>query len=263
MKYKHKFKALALTLVCAAILSPNTSALGFEAVPTSMNGCDTSIDSRLIGSTTYVKLSEISSLLGAVTGCEPSIEAEEGKIYISARGRYFGGSENLELDGEIFVPIRSAAKAYGTEVEWREESRSVELLAKDSREIASGDEFYREDELYWLSRIIYAEAGSEPFEGKVLVGNVVMNRMRSDEFPDTIYSVIFDRKYGVQFTPTANGTIYTAPNEDSIIAAKLCLDSFSLSKDALYFLNPELAKSFWITKNRPFLFKVGGHEFYS
>ena len=87
--------------------------------------------------------------------------------------------------------------------------------------------------------------------------------MFSDEFPNTIYDVIFDRKYGVQFSPVANGSIWNTPNADSVAAAKICLDAYYLSRDALYFLNPDLATNFWIPNNRDFLIKVGGHEFYS
>ena len=68
--------------------------------------------------------------------------------------------------------------------------------------------------MMWLSRILYAEANTEPLAGKIAVGNVIMNRVKSPEFPDTIYSVIFDRKYGVQFTPVANGSVYNNANEE-------------------------------------------------
>ena len=66
------------------------------------------------------------------------------------------------------------------------------------------EEFYDHDELYWLSKLIYAESGAEPFLGKLAVGTVVMNRVDSDEFPSNIVDVIFDKENGVQFTPTAN-----------------------------------------------------------
>ena len=99
--------------------------------------------------------------------------------------------------------------------------------------------------------------------GKILVGNVVLNRVNAEQFPSTIREVIFDTKYGIQFTPTVNGTIYNAPTEDSVIAAKICLDSYYISRTALYFLNPALSTSFWIPQNRPYLLTVGCHDFYA
>ena len=90
-----------------------------------------------------------------------------------------------------------------------------------------------------------------------------MNRVASKQFPNTIYSVIFDRKWGVQFTPTANGAINKIPSGESIIAAKLILDGCRISDDALYFLDPRQASSFWIVENRRALFSIGCHDFYS
>ena len=55
------------------------------------------------------------------------------------------------------------------------------------------------------------------------MGNVVLNRVASKQFPNTIYDVIFDTKYAVQFEPTANGTVYNTPSKDSISAAKRVL----------------------------------------
>ena len=90
-----------------------------------------------------------------------------------------------------------------------------------------------------------------------------MNRAASKQFPNTIYGVIFDRKWGVQFTPIANGAIYKTPSEESIIAAKLILDGCRISEQALYFLDPRQASSFWIVHNRQALFSIGCHDFYS
>ena len=59
-------------------------------------------------------------------------------------------------------------------------------------------------DLYWLSRIIYAESGAETLDGQIAVGNVVLNRMASKEFPDSIPGVIFDRVDGIQFEPVEN-----------------------------------------------------------
>jgi len=118
------------------------------------------------------------------------------------------------------------------------------------------------DAIYWLSRIIEAEAGGEPFDGKVAVGEVILNRVESDEFPNTIWSVIFDKKFGIQFEPVANGSIYNTPSEESIKAAKVALNGSNYIGDCLYFLNPKIASSNWIVKNRKFYTTIENHDFY-
>jgi N-acetylmuramoyl-L-alanine amidase len=90
-----------------------------------------------------------------------------------------------------------------------------------------------------------------------------MNRLAAAQYPNTIYGVIFDRKWGIQFTPVANGAIYKTPSAESIIAAKMILDGCRISDNALYFLDPRQASSFWIVENRQALFSIGCHDFYS
>ena len=266
-------KRILAAAVCAAMLT--TAIAAHEPVKIHLNGEDAAVDALLIGSTTYVPFdaanellsfgeAEISGGADAMTaaGARVTVSARAGDMYIEASGRYLGGAETVAISGMLYVPIRSLAKAYDAEVVWHDATRSVDLIAEPGSAIAPGEDFYREDEVFWLARIIHAESQGEPLAGKILVGNVVMNRVASDEFPDTIYSVIFDRKWGVQFTPVANGAIYNTPNAESVLAAKLVLDSFTLAPSALYFLNPAEAQNFWIPANRTYLTTVGCHDFY-
>ena len=98
--------------------------------------------------------------------------------------------------------------------------------------------------------------------GQIAVGNVVLNRVRSKSYPNTIYGVIFDRKNGTQFSPVALGTIYQKPTASAVIAAKICLEGYTLSNDILFFMNPRIATNNWISKNRPYAFTIGNHRFY-
>lgn len=252
-------KCIAAAISAVSVFA--VSAAAYESVPISLDGKSVDLDARLIGSTTYVELSGAEKIFGT-DDSSPAIHAAEGELYIESDGRYIGGAECLTLDGETFVPVRSFAKIRGADVEWNDETRSV-ALTTNGESLASGDDYYIDDEVYWLSRIISAEAEGEPMKGKILVGNVILNRVASDEFPDSIYDVIFDRKWAVQFTPTANGRIWNDPDSESVIAAKICLDAYYISREAMYFLNPRIATNFWICENRPFLMSVGGHDFYS
>ncbi len=269
-----KLKIVLTSFLAAVLLTVTTTA--YEAVNIRLNGDDTEIGALLIGSTTYVPFdaanealsygtAQISGSADEMRAATPfaSIKATSGECYLEAEGRYFGGSRSIVISGMLYVPIRSLAKAYNADVKWHDATRSVDLFGKKNDFAVSGEQYYASDEIYWLSRIIHAEAGAEPLEGKILVGNVILNRVESDEFPNTIYGVIFDKEHGVQFTPTINGMVYNEPSEESIIAAKLCLDSYYISRSALYFLNPVLATNFWIPANRTYLTTVGCHDFYA
>ena len=198
-----------------------------------------------------------------ITGTNLKITARAGDLYISANDRFFyTGEPVLNYNGVIYVPILPMTKALNCHVAYNSSIGAFEVRSGDSRRLAHGSQVYAEDAVYWLSRIISAEAKGEPMEGKIAVGNVVLNRVRSSAFPNTIYGVIFDKKYGIQFSPVANGTIYASPTAESVIAAKICLEGYSLSDDALYFVNLHIAPNSWISQNRPYLFTIGNHTFY-
>ena len=131
-----------------------------------------------------------------------------------------------------------------------------------AKSMVKADSAYDYEDLYWLSRIISAESKGESFTGQIGVGTVVLNRVRSSQFPNTVKGVVFDQKYGTQFTPVANGSIYDTPTQSAVVAAKMCLDGYTLSNSVLYFLNPRIATSSWIQNNRKYAFRVGNHDFY-
>jgi len=129
--------------------------------------------------------------------------------------------------------------------------------------LISAERFYDPEAVLWLARLIYAESGGESLLGQIAVGNIVMNRVRSPEYPNTIWGVIFDRKYGVQFSPVANGRIYNTPSYTARLAAMICLEGFSLSREMLFFLEPTISTSHWIPKTRKYVFTIGHHDFYA
>lgn len=185
-----------------------------------------------------------------------------GKLYITANGHalYTVGAVR-NLGGHLYVPIRPLARAFAAALKWDAAACAVDLT-RSSGSSAIARASYDADEVYWLSRIISAEASVEPFVGQIAVGNVVLNRVRSREFPNTIYGVIFDRKHGTQFSPVAFGTIYESPEPSCVIAAKICLEGYSVTDTALYFFDPDLSTSDWISRNCVFEFRIGSHEFY-
>jgi hypothetical protein len=118
-----------------------------------------------------------------------------------------------------------------------------------------------------LLRIVEAEAGGEDEDGKLLVANVVLNRVDSGEFPDTVTEVVFQKENGVtQFSPVADGSYEKAQiSEETIEAVGRALMGEDISEGALYFTARKYAdsqKMQWFDDNLTFLFCHGGHEFF-
>ncbi len=228
-----------------------------------------------IDGTTYVPLRKFCALFGAndiawnawtktatVTAENLSMTVRTGNVYIQANGHYFYTvGAILNIAGSLYVPIRPLARAFALDLGWDASACAVRLSRTGRSTVEQAN--YDADTLYWLSRIISAEARGESLEGQIAVGNVVYNRVASREFPNTVWGVIFDRKYGTQFSPVSFGTIYDAPSASAVIAAKICMEGYTLSDQALYFVNPRLATSTWIQRARPYLFTIGNHQFYA
>ena len=173
----------------------------------------------------------------------------------------FSFSPNVLMsNGKMYIPASALTKATGVTIE-SNASSSVSIKGA-YKALAPASEFYREDEVYWLSKIISAESQGESLIGQIAVGDVIMNRVNSSLYPNTIWGVIFDRKYGVQFSPILDGSIYNDPTYTSVLAAKICLEGTSLSDNALFFLNPRAAESNWIVRSREYAYSIGGHDFY-
>lgn len=190
------------------------------------------------------------------------LSARPGDFYLEANGRMFYIKDGVKLiNGSTMVPIRVLSRALGALVSWDSATQTAVVRA-GSGTVLPGEEYYDSASVYWLSRIINAESAGEPLKGKIAVGNVVLNRVKSPEFPSSIYDVIFDTQGGVQFEPTKNGTIHGIPNEESILAAKLCLDGAVVVKNSQYFLNVHRATSLWIVNNCKYISTIGNHQFY-
>ena len=246
---------------------------GCKAVNLYINNENVEVTSYLINDTTYVPLRAIceevdncqiswNDGIAAVTSNEVSLSVQQGSNYIEANDRVIYHTQpNLNIDSRIYVPIRSLAKVYSLDVEWQDKTKSVYLVGKP-KGLTKGKDFYAEEDLYWLSRIIHAESNGEPLRGKIAVGNVIINRKSRSDYPNTVKGVIFDKKYGTQFTPVANGSIYNSPNSESIKAAKIVLDGYSINDEIIFFINPKIASNFWVTQNRTFVIRIGNHAFY-
>lgn len=196
-----------------------------------------------------------------VRAVDLTIEIQPGQNYIVANGRYLyvpDGVQATEL-GILTVPVRVLGEALGISVGWDAQQGAVILQGEAPTPIKSASLVYPEDVLYWLSHIINAESGNQPLEGKIAVGNVIMNRVASPVFPNTVYEVIHQNK---QFTPVRNGTINLTPNAESVVAAKLTLEGVNTAGHSLYFINPRVSAGSWVARTRTHVTTIAAHAFY-
>ncbi len=112
-------------------------------------------------------------------------------------------------------------------------------------------------DVYLLARIIYGEARGEPYKGQVAVGAVVLNRVRSASFPNTIAGVIYQRG---AFDAVADGQINLAPDASAVRAARDALNGWDPTNGCLFYYNPKTATSRWML-SRPVLLRIGNHAF--
>lgn len=157
--------------------------------------------------------------------------------------------------------MASIASETGAGTEEDLESFSVEVAASDSVITVSAEE------VTMLERIVAAEAEGEDMVGKILIANVIFNRIADEEFPDTVEEVIFQKSHGdYQFSPVDNGRYWSVDiSDETVEAVQRALDGEDYSEGALYFIARKRTTSSsakWFDRNLDWLFEHGGHEFY-
>lgn len=273
MKSRILITALAL-LLCLSQFG-NASAGSAKDVDVFYNDWDMPLSGYLQNGTTYVPLRQFFTLLGGswVTWDDAARSATvhgnaSAIFYSDSNAAWFDGSRqrltgtSYIYRGTLYVPLRGIADMLDCGIGYSSTLGRVTLTTDDQPDKPGSA--VDSDSLYWLARIIEAESGAEPYHGKLAVGNVILNRVESRDFPNSIYGVVFDRKNGVQFTPVANGTIYNTPSAESIRAAETCLTGTKVVEDCLYFFNPKTAtKASWIIQNCTYYASIGNHDFYT
>ena len=269
---KRALCALATLVLCVSLTGPAYAAesgVSFEVNGTSLV---TEFATKVENEMTYVSYWPIVQALypdsvavwnngqAEVTATGLKLEIAPGAKYLVANGRYLYIPTGVKLEnGTVMVPVRTLCQALGAQVTWNGAENVIEITS-GSGPIASGDSYYDQEDLYWLSRIIYAESGNQPLEGKIAVGNVVLNRVASPLFPNTVADVIYQPN---QFAPAGSGHLSRTPNAESVVAAKLCLDGANTAGNALYFVNPVTSPGSWASRNRPYVATIGAHAFYA
>lgn len=125
----------------------------------------------------------------------------------------------------------------------------------------SGQKIYvTQDDIHLMAKVVYAESNCEPFEGKVAVASVILNRVRYPEFPKTIEGVI---KQKGAFSCIKNGNIDVTADESSYKAVFEALKGEDPTEKAVFFYNPRIATSQWMKNiNKKNIKTIGNHVFF-
>ncbi|WP_182199428.1 spore cortex-lytic enzyme [Paraliobacillus salinarum] len=116
---------------------------------------------------------------------------------------------------------------------------------------------YSQNDIQLMANAVYGEARGEPYEGQVAVAAVILNRVQSTSFPNTVSGVIFEPR---AFTAVADGQIWLTPNDTAKKAVVDALNGWDPTGDAIYYFNPNTATSSWIW-SRPQIKRIGKHVF--
>lgn len=135
--------------------------------------------------------------------------------------------------------------------------RALGISSSTSSGQSSSNPSYSNSDVYLLARVIYGEARGESYTGQIAVGAVVMNRIKSSSFPNTISAVIY-QPYA--FTAVLDGQINLTPDSRAISAAKEAMNGYDPTYGALYYYNPSTATSSWIFSRKTTVV-IGRHVF--
>ncbi|MFS0840255.1 cell wall hydrolase [Paenibacillus sp. 1P03SA] len=145
--------------------------------------------------------------------------------------------------------VKKFQRAYGLPVDGEADSKTLGKLEKAA--------VPKQNALDQMARIIYSEARGESYQGQVAIGAVVINRVQSNQFPDSIPGVIHQPG---QFSAIRDGQYWLKPNETAYKAARAALNGSDPTGGALFYYNPDVATSSW-SKSRPRTGVIGNHVF--
>jgi N-acetylmuramoyl-L-alanine amidase len=191
---------------------------------------------------------------------------------------YFNGKIDGEFGYETLQGVKKFQKAFGMKVDGLVGSKTKLKLweaTKDWKPSAepepsqpapttnkpninqSGHRGYSKEDIQLMANAVYGESRGEPYEGQVAVAAVILNRVESSSFPNTVHGVIFQPG---AFTAVADGQIYLTPNETATRAVHDAINGIDPTDGCEYYFNPKTATSKWIW-SRPQYKTIGQHIF--
>ena len=193
-----------------------------------------------------------------LTGVTPTGSCGIGTLTVYAAEDTFSGELVEAIQNEVVTEDN-------VETEIPTEETAEQVVVEETPEALTGNSFSLEDQEYQvLLKIVEAEAGCEDTEGRMLVANVVMNRVRNGYFPNTVMEVVYQRQDGTaQFSPVSDGRIDTVNvSQGTIDAVARVMNGEDISQGALFFRSVR-SRSGWFDQKLSRVLEHGNHIFYT
>lgn len=170
------------------------------------------------------------------------------------RWGYYSGSVDGIYGSATEAAVRKFQKTNGLKVDGIAGKQTLEAMGIFS---SSGSSSSGSNNLNLLSKVVYSEARGEPYTGQVAVAAVVLNRVSSSSFPNSIPGVVYQSG---AFDAVADGQINLTPNSTAKKAAQDAINGWDPTYGCIYYFNPATATSKWIW-SRPQVTRIGKHIF--
>lgn len=174
------------------------------------------------------------------------------------RWGYYNGNIDGIYGSQTLAAVKYFQRSNGLTVDGIAGTKTLNAMGiMSSSSSGGGSSTSSNSNLNLLSRLVYSEARGETYTGQVAVAAVVLNRVKSSSFPNTISGVIYERG---AFDAVSDGQINLTPDSIARKAAQDALNGWDPSYGAIYYFNPNTATSAWIW-SRPMTVTIGNHRF--
>ena len=174
------------------------------------------------------------------------------------RWGYYNGNVDGIYGSQTLAAVKYFQRSNGLTVDGIAGTQTLNAMGiMSSSSSGGGSSSSSSSNLNLLSRLVYSEARGETYTGQVAVAAVVLNRVKSSSFPNTISGVIYQKG---AFDAVSDGQINLTPDSTAKKAAQDALNGWDPSYGAIYYFNPNTATSAWIW-SRPMTVTIGNHRF--
>lgn len=173
------------------------------------------------------------------------------------RWGYYTGNVDGIYGSLTVAAVKKFQQKNGLTVDGIAGTQTLTAMGITSSSSSGGSSTNNSSNVNLLARVIYGEARGEPYTGQVAVGAVIMNRVRSSKFPNTIAGVVYQSG---AFDAVEDGQVNLTPDSTAKKAAQDALNGWDPSYGAIYYFNPNTATNKWIW-SRPHVITIGKHRF--